>query len=103
MGRDSNFVCKKCEKTYYLGYGSYSTWADNDVKTVKEYDDAVVGECKNLSKNANFRKCLVEHESHDWFTYSSDWCSEMHGNLVLDYNNTIILKDFSLFEEVKLE
>ena len=74
MGRDGNFTCKDCKKTYYLGYGSYTTWLDlSDIKTVKEYDE-LDSPNKDRQKNMNYRKCLEEHEGHDWITWSGDWC-----------------------------
>ena len=104
MGRESNFACKDCKKNYYLGYGSYSSWLD-DVKTVVEYD-ALSDENKQLAKNINYRRCLGEHEGHDWVNWSTDWCYEKNGNLYAGGgygDGHLLCEGFSEFEKIDLD
>jgi len=104
MGREGNFACKDCKKNYYLGYGSYTTWLDN-AKTVAEYD-ALPDDKKHIFKNINYRRCLGEHEGHDWVSWSSDWCYEENGNLYVDGSLSdpfLLCEGFSEFDKIDLD
>lgn len=104
MGRESNFACKDCKKNYYLGYGSYTTWLDY-VGTATEYDALPDGK-KHIAKNINYRKCLGEHEGHDFISWASDWCYEKNGNLYSDggWNDLyLLIEGFSKFEKIDLD
>ena len=101
MGRSSNFLCRTCKKNISLGYGSYTTWLDNDAKTVAEYD-ALPDTNKDIQKNKNFRKTLAEHEDHDWTLWSEDFVSNINGNLVVYWTDEIIATDFDEYEHVVL-
>lgn len=79
MGRSSTFYCKTCRTSYYVGYGSYTTWLD-DCRSVAEYD-AKAGEWGDRKKNVNVRAFLVEHEGHDFQSHSGDWAHVRDGNL----------------------
>lgn len=106
MGRDSNFTCITCKKTYDLGYGSAISWLDS-AKTVAEYDE-LAAEClreASLLKNLNFRKCLVEHEGHEWECWSFDWCSQRGGNITQDggySGDTILVEGYDNYENIDL-
>ena len=105
IGRDSNFACKDCKKNYHLGYGTYTTWLDY-VKTASEYD-ALSNDKKHLAKNINYRKCLSEHEGHDYVTWSNDWCYEDNGNLYVDgggyMDEYLLCERFSEYEKIDLD
>jgi hypothetical protein len=101
MGRSAYFTCADCRITYHLGYGSYSTWLDHKADSLQEYD-ALPDEHKHLLKNKNYRKCLEEHEDHNFVAWSTDWCSISNGNLVSDHDGKILVKDVNLFDEIGL-
>lgn len=109
MGRSSTFVCKTCEKSYYLGYGSYGSWHDG-FRTLQEYDSNALTDstCPSeylLKKNLNFRKCLSEHEYHDWFTYSEDNSTIRDGSLYCDNpmgNDVLLISDFNKYQHFDL-
>ena len=102
MGRSSSFCCKTCKVNISLGYGCYSTWLDNDAKTVAEYD-ALEDDNKHLPKNKAFRQALVEHEEHDWFLWSEDWYSTYRGKLTADWSGEVLVDDFEDYERVLAE
>ena len=104
MGRDSNFACRTCKKNYYLGYGSYSTWLDGAL-TIAEYDARDDAD-KDRQKNQNFRKCLEEHDGHDFVIWSDDWCYKNHGNLLIEGGygkDVVIVEGFKDYEQIDLE
>lgn len=81
MGRDASFYCKTCRKEHYLGYGSYGTWLDG-CETLEAFDEAAARTgYGNILKNANMRKCLEEHQGHDYVTHSGDWTYQQDGVL----------------------
>lgn len=100
MGRDSYLTCTDCRVTYYLGYGSSSTWLFAD--TVEEYD-ALPEDWKYLCKNEALRLALSKHEGHKFIVWSHDWCSTGNGQLVNDYTDEILATDYSEYTFVDLE
>lgn len=95
MGTDRQFCCEDCRVNINLGYGSAMSWID--VRTVGEYDE----NCKthgDLKKNVNMRRALVEHDGHNHFCWSYDWCSVdcETGALLLDagYEVKVLIPDF---------
>jgi hypothetical protein len=105
MGRDSNFVCKTCRKSYYLGYGCHGTWLDDLFKTIDDYNFSNSVH-KKLSKNINFETCLRDHDGHDYFTYCSDEIMVLEGNLYMDgfgYNDDVMLVErYSDYKKIDL-
>jgi hypothetical protein len=103
-----HFTCKTCKVDFYLGYSSYGAWALTSCKTLKEYDDAEdKGDTRNLIVMQNFRKALSEHEGHDFFTWSSDWCEkDRDGNLVSECNYgkyAMLAEGFRTYRMVNLD
>ncbi len=94
VGCDYTAYCRDCNKAYYLGYGSYNTWAIS-VRTIKDFD-GLADEIKSLSKNKNYRKFLTEHEGHNFVIYSSDYT-------LLDKELDCIMIDGSLSPEVYIK
>ena len=104
MGCDKQFTCRTCLKSYYLGYGSYSTWLDSEIKTFAEYE-ALDSSHKTLLKNQNFGRCVQEHESHDWLTWSYEYCAERNGHLYLaaGWIEDLLIEGFGTFEYTNLD
>lgn len=101
MGRDSVAACIDCKVVYQLGYGSASTWLDF-CKTVAEYDAQPAGQA--LSKNKAWRAFLVEHETHKWESWSSDWCSSAYRDgrslVVYDHGDEEVVADITGFRRI---
>jgi hypothetical protein len=109
MGCSNTFACSTCRKSYYLGYGSYSTWLTPD--TLAEYDrtieewDRKLGE---LAKNKRVRECLVEHDGHDHFYFNEDF-AHRHGRVLcaevgyMGGECLVLAYDFGVWEHVDLE
>mgnify|MGYP001563393240 CR=1 FL=1 len=104
MGCDRQFTCRTCLKSYYLGYGSYSTWLGSEIKTFADFE-AFDSPHKALRKNQNFGRCLQEHEGHEWKTWSWEYCSESNGNLYLAawYVEDLLIEGFGTFEYTNLD
>lgn len=107
MGCDRHFCCQTCKTDIYLGYGSYSSWLDCGVRTAAQYDALPDTYKPPLSKNKNFRAALEKHEGHDWFCWSSDYCSvnDKTGDLELDagYSVQVWCKDFRGYTKENLD
>ena len=66
MGAGYDFACRTCRTSYYLGYGSFTTWMTYE--TVEEFDTPGGphgSEDRQLLKNENIRHCLIELRGHD--------------------------------------
>ena len=110
MGCDYIFSCKDCKKSYYLGYGSYSTWIH--ATTEEEFEKGARGieERRNLDprriwKNENLLKCIKEHSGHDVCQWSHDWAFE-HGDDIaweLAYRTEVMIPGGALFEQISLD
>jgi hypothetical protein len=107
MGRDASFYCRTCRTEYYLGYGSYSSWLDR-CKTLHEYDEAAQQTGNgDLLKNANLRKCLAEHEGHQYETHSGDWTYQRDGVLYGEFGvmgaGVPLIPDYAEWQFVDLD
>lgn len=82
MGCGYDFACHTCKKSYYLGYGSYSSWMT--FETVEDFDKAGTAHgrvTRQLRKNENIRECLIEHRGHSHSYVGWDWSSSRGGVL----------------------
>jgi hypothetical protein len=95
VGRDANFSCKTCKKTYVLGYGSYGTFINAD--TIEEYQ-ALPNDNKDLNKNKNLEWCLTVHHGHDFIQWSGDWAwVDAKGRLMVEGgydDDKVLIEDF---------
>ncbi len=92
MGRSSSFICHTCKKNYYLGHDSYFSWLDLSDNLDEFEEKAKIlheeykkdGFCwvdkegkfsptdqRDWFCNKNVKKCLEDHEGHD-FEYDSE-------------------------------
>ena len=106
MGCHYSVTCLDCETDYDCGYGSYSSWAPW-VDTVVEFDAWATKEpdLAAISKNQNIRKVLVEHVGHKLERWSSDYCSEIGGDLLMHagYDDVVLVKKFGSFARVDMD
>ena len=123
MGSPRSFLCKDCQKDYYLGYGSSSSWMTEryicepeelkgPIETVAQYDAWPNVDEKTLAKNQAFRQCLAEHQGHDWLIYDDenlDLQNEDPSVLRMCYAtgyedvlNVLVEKDYDRYECVDL-
>ncbi len=87
MGRDGQAYCEECRLNVYLGYGSYSSWADG-VLSVAAYDEWAERHPNwaGLLKNQNLRRFLGEHEGHEGIlVWSGDWLTHNRVRDVLEW------------------
>lgn len=101
MGCSYNFVCKDCKKSYYLGYGSYSSWINVD--SVVDYNKQPDTH-KNLRKNINIETCLKEHSGHDYFLINGDIMYVKDNNLYYDLwvDMTLATENYNEYEVIDL-
>ena len=72
-------------------------------QTLADFDKDV-GDREKLFVNQNLRKCLTEHDGHDFITWSGDWASEdPKGDLCFDDYMTIAVEGFKDYEKVNLD
>lgn len=104
MGKNINFCCKTCKKNYYIGYGSYDSWLTGCAKTLKEYSELKDMKEKQLIINKNYHECLKVHNSHDFFTWSSENYSVHDGKLIFEgaYKSEIMIEDFDKYKLIDL-
>lgn len=100
MGCGIDFVCKTCRKSYYMGYGSYSTWIhEAEAKDGLPSSDTRL----TITKNRNFLKLANEHSGHDWTTANWDFHSVIKGRLEFDgaYDSTVLIPDYGDYERIR--
>lgn len=83
MGCGTSFFCRTCRTEFFLGYGSYGTWAPhNDLSTYQAWAATHGAKHATLRKNQNLLKVLQEHGDHDHFSMVDDVNTEVvDGNL----------------------
>jgi hypothetical protein len=106
MGRDQSISCIDCKKTYYCGYGSYTSWvfAESISEFIKEAGDEprAFSDGELREKNMILLRVLVEHAGHNVKTWSSDWCFHRNGDLYLEnfHDGDIIIRGEQSFEQI---
>lgn len=102
MGCGYDFCCNTCKKSYYLGYGSYSTWCC--VNTLEEFQ--LWHPRPPLRKNENIKTCLVEHQGHDFEYLLWDICWAKGGDLWADIGpygeSKLYIPDWDQYEKIDL-
>lgn len=97
MGREAHLSCRTYRKSYYLGYGPYSTWVK--AETLAEYEAADNSDYrKNLLKNENLYRCLKEHDGHDYAIWSSDYCDIIGDDLVEYMSDVVLIEGYTGYE-----
>lgn len=81
MGAGYEVACITCKKQYYLGYGSYRSFAP----AASKWWDA---------------EFAPEHEGHELLKFNEDWTSvnSKTGNLENDYDGTVLIEGFKNYE-----
>ena len=89
MGCDYTFSCSDCKKSYYLGYGSYSTWIG--ALTLDKFEEDAIKieqnrglDPRKLKKNMDLRQCIVRHNGHETALWSRDWAWPEGDDILMD-------------------